>query len=270
MPAVPAATTLSVAALRNQRTLTLASGTGVAVGMTLVIGAECVLVQNLVNSTGSIIEVERGQFGTAAKPHAAGVAVYLSSTANPPAYAFGRSGNRVTVKNDVTNNLPDFPMPLGSSVIDPETGYEYIVVDTSEAMVVGEWVAISEDGAATPLNAASKGRVGIITQAIGASDTLALALVVGKFTGAQVSSLSSLAPPAWIAAAGAVSGVVQTVPAGTSALATVSDTAPGENLIYGAIFIAETTSGVSSGATLPGITVFLNNPWVQGLSMFSS
>jgi hypothetical protein len=228
-----------------------------------------VLVQTLVNSTGSIIEVERGQQGTAAKPHLSGAAVYLSSTATPPAYTFGRKADRVVVKNDITNNLPDFALPLGSLVVDPETGYEYVVVDTSEAMTVGEWVVIDADGRATPLNAASIGRVGIITQAIGASDTLALALVVGKYAGAQISSLSSLAPPAWIAAAGAVSGVVQTVPQGTSALATVSDTAPGENLVFGAIFVAETTSGVSSG-TLAGITVILNNPYVQGLGLFTS
>lgn len=270
MPIVPPSTTLSAAMTRTQRLVSLASGTGIAVGMFLIIGSEIVLVQTLVKSDGSIIEVERGQNGTSAKPHVSGLPVYLSSTANPPAYTFASKNGRATVKNDITNALPDFPMPLGSTVVDPDTGYEYVVVDVSEAMVVGEWVVISADGAASPLNAASIGRVGIITQTIGASDTLALALVAGKYAGALISSLSSLAPPAWIAAAGAVSGVVQTVPSGTSALATVSDTGPGENLVFGAIFVAETTSAVSSGSSLGLVTVILNNPYVQGLPLFSS
>jgi hypothetical protein len=137
-------------------------------------------------------------------------------------------------------------------------------------MVLGQWVAISDAGAATMLNAASIGKVGIIAHAIGASDTMALALVNGKFAGAAVSSLSSLAAPAWLAAMGAVSGVVVAVPQGSSALATVSDTAMGENLIFGAVYTAETTSGVSSGSSLGLITVTLCNPYVQGLSLISS
>jgi hypothetical protein len=266
----PTATTLSAAMTRLQKTVSLTAGTNVAVGSNIVIGGEICTVQVLVKSDGTIVEVERGQNGTAAKPHASGTSVYVSSTASPPTYTFGTKNGRPVLKNDITGILPDMYLPLGSRVVDPDTGFEYLTVDCQEAMTVGEWVVIDENGLATPLNAASKGRVGIITQAIGASDNYALALVVGKYAGAQVSSLSSLAPPNWIAAYGTVSGVAFVVPGGTSAIATVSGTAPGVNLIFGAIYVAETTSGVSSGTSLPGITVFLENPYVQGLGLFTT
>lgn len=270
MPVAPTATTLSAALTRTDRQVFLASGTNVAVGTVLVIGAEIVVVQSLVKSDGTVVLVERGQQGTAGKPHSSGASVYVSSTASPPTYTFATNRGRPVLKNDVTNALPDLTLPLGSRVVDPDTGYEYITVDCQEAFTAGTWVKIDEAGLATPLNEASVGRVGIITQTVGASDNYALALVVGKYAGAAISSLSSLAPPAWIVAAGTVSGVVQTVPGGTSALATVSNTGPGENLVFGAIFLAETTSGVSSGTTLPGITVFLNDPYVQGLALLAS
>lgn len=264
MPVAPVATTLSAAMTRLQKTVSLTSGTGVIVGSFLVVGSEIVQVQVAVSTT--VFEVERGQMGTAAKPHSSGCYVAVQTTG----VTFANKGGRPVVKNDVTGVLPDLTLPLGSTVVDPDTGYEYITVDCQEAMTLGEWVVIDKDGLATALNETSIGRVGIITQAVGASDNYALALVVGKFAGAMISSLSSLAPAAWLAAAGAVSGVVQILPGATSALATVSGTGPGENLVFGALYVAETTSGVSSGTALAGITVILNNPYVQGLPLLAS
>jgi hypothetical protein len=261
MVAVPTSTTITAAMDRTQRTVALASATGVAVGGFLVIGSEIVLIQE--SQSALVWLVERGQSGTKAKPHASGATVYVGS-----ASTFATKGHMPAlpvVPNDVTNVLPDFALPLGSRVVDPDTGYEYLVVDCQSALIPGHWVSIDQNGLATILtgdqDGLTTGRVGIITQTIGASDTLALALVVGRYSGALcTSAFTSTLTPNLATPTSLGPGMVAPAPSdtGTSASSGVSVL---YNLIWGAVVLDFLTSAVSSGGTLD---VLLVNPYLAG------
>lgn len=264
MVAVPTSTTITAAMNRSGRTVALASLTGVAVGGFLVIGGEIVLIQEI--SGLLVVQVERGQAGTAARPHASGTVVYVG-TAN----TFGTQGHLPAlpnVPNDETNVLPNFALPIGSRVVDPNSGYEYLVVDCQSALQPGHWVLINEAGLATILtgdaDGTTQGRVGIITQTIGSSDTLGLALVVGRYQGALcTSAFTSLLTPSYASPTSLGPGMV--APAQTDAATSASSgSSANSNVIWGAMILDFLTSAVSSGGTLD---VLLNNPYLQGVAI---
>lgn len=227
---------------RNQKTVTLSATSALAVGSILVIGNEVLAVLVILSST--TVTCERGQQGTKAVAHASGTTVYYGAST-----LFGILGstNLVTLIGD-PGTLPAYTLPVGSRAMDPNTGYEYMLVDCQQAFSIGEIVVIDGVGAAIPITATAKGRVGIIVEAIAASDTWAWALINGQASALLTSDVTTACY----------------LVGGTSGLADIL-TSTGGNIIYGL-----TCNAAPSSATDLG-TVQISDAFATGVTVsFSS
>ncbi len=242
----PTATAAAATRLSVASTTGMSAYTNTTPATTLVIGNEAMTVTNVVNST--TVDVERGQAGSSAQPHASGTTVYFgNSTAS--------IGNLSTLAPNVFNlnaaastlGIPQFTTQAGIKRTDPNTGYEYVLVDCQAALSDGYWCGIDGNGLATALSSTTTGRVGIIVEAIAASDTLSWALVAGTYASALFSTAVTTAC---------------VLKAGTN-VPDISNSAGG-NIIFNARCIALSTS---SGTTTNTGTAYINNPWCYGITV---
>jgi len=240
-PATPYQTTLAAALDASAVTISTAASTGFAVGKFLAIGNE-VLELTAVDTTNHVHSVKRGMKGTQAVAHANAATVSMGA-----ASAFGpNTKDGIEIAGYSGGALGTPKLPIGSKWVDPATGYEYILCDSAAAYILGEWVVITPDGAASQLAATSKGRVGVVVEAVSASDKLFWVLVVGSFASCNLTS--------------DVTTAIQ-LAAGTGTLDWPTSTAT--PLVRG---VSCTTA--PSTATSPGLgggvgTCYLNNPWVD-------
>lgn len=246
-PATPYQTTLSAALDASAITIYTAASTGFAVGSYLVIGKE-VLLLTAVDTTNHVHSVKRGMKGTQALAHASAAVVSLGT-----ASVFGPNTKDGIELAGYTGALGTPKLPIGSKWVDPSTGYEYILCDSAAAYIVGEWVVITAAGAASQLAASSKGRVGVVVEAVGASDKLFWVLVVGSFASANFTSDVTTAMLLY---------------AGTGTLDWPTSGA-------GAYVRGVSCTTAPSTATSPGLgggvgTAYLNNPWVEPGDVFVS
>lgn len=260
MAATVSNTTLSAAVARETRTIPLTSVTGLSVGYLLFVCGEAMRVTAVGSASAEVI---RGDQGTTALRHASSALVYFGppdyfsfvvprgvadsaeEVALPRIVLPGEGPGRVfRILNDSwvecpVNRLANF------TAVDPDTGYEYLLVDCQSSFVAGEWACMDGDGLASQLGANSKGRVGIIVDAVAASDTLAWVIRVGALATALFTSGVTTAA---------------TLKAGTGCADL--NTSAGGNVIYNA-----TCTVAPSTATSPTVgdgigTALLSNPWV--------
>lgn len=253
-PTAPYQTTLSAALDANQVTILTAASTGFAIGKYVIIGKEAMLLV-AVDTTNNVHSVKRGMKGTPAMPHASGAIVTLGASS-----AFGPVTNEGIVVAGYTgggiNCVPT--LPIGSRKIDPDTGYEYILCKSASAHVAGEWVSISVAGVSTILDSTTKGRVGVVVEAPGAASKLHWVMVVGSYSSALFAHTAGA-----VTTATALLAASGTIPGALSAITTC-------NLQQTAVFNAINTSAITCGScpitgANPG-TVYLNNPWTNGIS----
>lgn len=247
-------TTLSANTSGNPQsnTVNVTSATGIAAGSVLCVGSELMLVTGV---AGTGLTVQRGYDGTQSQPHLSGAIVYAGTASSFKVSQQFNMGSQRVAAAQVTGQfaMPDLALPTGSRVIDPNTGFEYVVVDCQSALTIGEWVGIDGNGLGTTLSTATKGRVGIIVETIGSSDTLALAIVVGTFASALFSSSVTTAVAQLLADA-------QYPTLGTSA---------GGNVIFNATCtVAPSTATSPGGLTSAGVgTAYIYNPWCMGATV---
>jgi hypothetical protein len=180
MPATLTVTTLGARLSKDGVIATLASATGIAAGDRICIGQELADVKTL---TGTQARLRRGVDGTRAVAHASGAKVYRGAKAD---FVLSRN-KRIAVAN-YTGDLGEMELPTGSLYFDPDTGNTYQLVDLQYAAVVGEWVVLDADCLASQLSTSAKGRVGIVVESGGASDTYAWVLRAGTFASALFTS----------------------------------------------------------------------------------
>lgn len=248
-PATPYQTTLSAAMTADGNIVKSAASTGFAAGSYLVVGREVMLITTA-DTTNHTHAVKRGMKGTKAKTHPSGAIVTLGT-----ATTFGNVTDDGIQIAGYVGDLGTPTLPIGSRYVDPETGYEYILCDSAAAYVVGEWVVITAAGAASQMSTTCKGRVGIVVDAVSASDKLFWAMVVGSFASALCASL--------VTTAGLLAAN-----AGYASLGTTCD--GGDMIIHGATCTTIPASAVCpiSGAELA--TVYVCNPWVSGTDDITS
>jgi len=253
-------TTLSAALNASSRVFNLASTTGIngAGSLTteqsvIVVGSEAMLVQRV--PVAGTVEVIRGFGGTKARSHASGATVYAAARS---LFAFAQPGDpsypggMVGLTGDA-GDLPDYRLPVGLQVVDPNTGYEYMLVDCQSSFVVGEWVVIDGAGAASQLAIGSKGRVGIVVETVGASDRLSWVLRRGTYASALFDS---------------------DVTTGMELGAAAGFAGPFDSTNHVKIERATCTTAPST-ATSPTVgdgvgTAYIDNPWVSGVATFVS
>jgi hypothetical protein len=242
-------TTLSAALDNKAIEFAVSSTTGMsaasstAPGTILVVGAEAMLVKAI--PVSGTVQVMRGYNGTHARAHASGATVFFGAasqfsftmTTPGPGYA---SLGVVGLAGD-PGVLPSYRLPLGIRQMDPDTGYEYLLVDYQAVFAVGDWVVIDNAGLASAISTSSKGRVGVIVETT-VSDNWGWALVVGSVTAKFTSDVTT----ACVLKAG-------------SATVDISNSTGG-NVIYGASCTAAPSSATDLG------TAYLSNPWVYGLT----
>ena len=217
------------------------------------------------------VVVMRGYAGTHARPHASGALVFSGTEDKfaskvPTGYAVAADGPYLPLIVLAGSSARAFRILNNAWVevsvtrlynvrcVDQATGYEYLLVETSAAVVVGEWVVITGAGNASQLAAASKGRVGIVIEAAASSDLAAWVIVVGSYASALTTSDVTTAAD---------------MIAGTGAADILTST--GGNIIWGAA--ATVNPSTATSPTLGGgvATVYLLNPWVSGeVHSFSS
>jgi hypothetical protein len=244
-PSTPYQTTLAAAITASSTTIKTAASTGFVIGGMVVIGKEAIQLVT-VDTTNHLHTVKRGMKGTASKGHQSGAIVtYGASSIFTPDT---KGGIGIAGYDGVVGDNIPMTLPIGSRYVDPDTGYEYLLCDSPNAtLAVGDWVAISADGAASDLAVATRGRVGIVTEVPGASDRLFWVMVVGKAYGqchANVTTATAL-----------VTGVLMAAPGTTCSL--------GSYVIYGASIAAAPTTGILTTG-LYYTTVTISNPFVVG------
>ncbi len=205
----------------------------------LIVGSEMMLVEGVPSS--GVVEVSRGFGGTKGRAHAAAVTVTFGArsifTFNEESYP-----RRIGLVGDA-GTLPDYVLPVGGSKVDPDTGNEYSLVDCQAAMAIGSWVVLSGAGLASALASTSKGRVGVVVETVGGSDTLSWVLTAGTFASTQFTS-------------DVTTGCELIAGAGIADILTTT----GGNLIQRATCIVVPTS-----VTTDYGTVYMDHPWVSGV-----
>lgn len=183
------------------------------------------------------------------------------------ANVYGRAGTAAAFPTSESVGTSVFSKPaVGSHWFDND-GNEYVVVDCQTAFVAGEWVYIDHAHLATRVSDSGvQSRLGIITAAVSASDTLAYAMIYGLYSGAAATS--NVATSKFLS-----------VPTGTSALGVVGGTASSDAtgvIIYNAYAVANPDSGATSAyatsfvaadnttTTYIGTQFWLNYPYTQG------
>jgi len=256
-------TTLASAIDKKQTNIKLASVTNRAQHDLLVVDQEVMLV-NEVDTTNATVHVQRGYYATEAVAHASGQRVWCDRQnrfkLRPPRgkvvaaevgflpWIVVQGGDPVAYRyvNDAWVEIPTERV-VNIRCEDPDTGYEYLLVDCQSAFAVGEWVVVDADGLATQLATTSKGRVAIIVETIGASDTLSWVIVAGSYASALTTSGVTTAADL-IAAAGHATPL----------------TSDGGNIIWGAVCTAAPSTATSPAIGGAVATVYLMNPWVSG------
>lgn len=249
---IPALTTTTLTAALNatDRRFAIGSTTGIT-GLgslttpqsALVIGGEIMLVQNV--PVSGTVEVIRGQFGTKARAHAASVTVSAGAATR---FSFNDYDQRIGLAG-TPGSLPDYVLPVGGTRVDPDTGNEYALVDCQAAMAIGSWAVIDGAGLASALASTSKGRVGVVVETVGGSDTLSWVLVAGTFASTQFTS--DVTTACELIAGAAIADIL---------------TSTGGNVIERATCISAPTSTTTDYGT-----VYMDHPWVSGVvKSFSS
>lgn len=241
------ATTLSAALTKTSGVVKLTSTSGLAVGDLIAIGNELCSV-NAIPISGQA-EVTRGAQGTAAKAYASGTAVRFGSAAQ---FTRLRGSNRIGLAGDA-GTLPAYELPLGQEVADPSTGNVYVLGDCASSFLDGEWVLISATGGFTQLAAGDKGRIGVIVEAVSASDRYAYAMVVGSYTSALFSSDVTTAGQLGVATGHA--GIFNST---------------NHIQIHRAICTAAPSTATSPAVGGAVGTVLLDRPWTDGVATFVS
>jgi hypothetical protein len=239
-PATPYQTTLSAALDASSTTIITAAATGFAVGKYVVLGKEAMLL-TAVDTTNLVHSVKRGMKGTQAKAHASGTVVTLGA-----ASVFGPNTDKGVEIAGYVGDLGTPVLPLGSRWIDPDTGYEYILCDSADVYLKGEWVTFTSAGAASQLAATSQGKVGVVAEAVTASDKVFWVQVVGTCTFANTTSDLTTAMPA-------------TPSTGTLANSSSSINYP---VVRGVICTVDPSTATSPGLGGGVATVVLNNPFI--------
>lgn len=267
--------TISEAMTRTALEVAVSSVSGITVGMLAAVNREVMLV-NRIDSTNVKVGVQRGYAGTTSRKHASGSVMWVDKaeyfSMDPP------PSGQATLTEEIATPRIVLPASYASPearmfrivndswvevdtqrlanhyTFDPDTGYEYLLVDCQAAFQVGEWVVVDPEGLATQLAAASKGRVAIIVETVSASDTLSWAIVAGKYASALTTS--------------DVTSAADLI-AGTGAADILTST--GGNIIWGAA--ATTAPSTATSPSLGGAvaTVYVHRPWVSGeIHSFSS
>lgn len=249
-------TTLSAALSREEKNVPLTSVSNISVGDLLIIGGEATKVTEIIGTTHVV--VLRGYAGTHARPHASGALVYSGSE--------DKFGNKVPTGYAVSTDAPYLPhivlaggsarafrilndswvevkvgRRLNFEVEDPDTGYVYLLCESTAAITAGAWCVVDADGQAGLIATDSKGRVVVAVEAASASDTLFWGLVIGTYSAAQ---FDSDVTSACVLIAGA-------------GIADISASAGG-NVIHNATCITAVTSVLG--------TAYLNRAWVYGIT----
>lgn len=242
--------TLAAAIDAHAITIYTAASTGFAVGKNLVIGNE-VLLLTKVDTTNHVHEVKRGMRGTAAVKHVSGAKVWLGAPDK-----FGPNTKNGVEIAGYEGDLGVPKLPIGSRYIDPDTGYEYLLVDCGQAFVKGTWVCVDPDGGAILLSGITKGRVGLVVEAVSTSDKYAWVMVVGSFASACMTC--TVTTDVLLAANAATPGSV--IAASTCSGCDV--------IVHNASCTADVTSGATGTCAITGTwygTAYLSNPWVSGV-----
>lgn len=262
--------TISEAMSKAALEVLLSSVSGITVGMIAVVNREAMLV-NRVDTANVKIGVQRGYAGTASEKHASGSVIWVDKaeyystvvpsgaaavseeTAVPrivlPAAYAAPQARMYRIVNDSWVEV-DTHRLANQYTFDPDTGYEYLLVDCQNAFQVGEWIVVDPDGLATQLASTSKGRVGIIVETISGSDTLSWAIVAGKYASALTTS--DVTTAADLIAGAGVADIL---------------TSTGGNLIMGAAATVAPSTATAPPAPLNTAaigTVYLHRPWVSG------
>lgn len=242
-------TTLSAAITATQTRFGVASTTGInglgsltSPQSIIVVGSEAMLVLNV--PVSGVVEVTRGVNGTKARAHASGV---LANFGAKTSFGFTEPGvmgsdGLVGLSGD-PGTMPAFRLPVGVCVYNPDDGNEYRMVDCQAAMAIGSWVVITGAGLASALAATSKGRVGVIQETVGGSDTYSWALVAG--TSSNVQFTSGVTTACYLIAGTAIADILTSTDA---------------NIIWGASCTAAPSSATDLG------TGYLDHPWVSGVN----
>lgn len=266
--------TISAAMNKVQTDIVVSSVSNLTVGMLAVVHGEAMLV-NRIDTATTKIGVQRGYAGTKERKHASGSVMWVDR-----AEYFSTDVPSGTASSSEEVALPRIVLPAGYTAqearcyrivndswvevstarlanqrcADPDTGYEYLLVDCASSFLAGEWCVVDPDGLASQLAASSKGRVAIIVETVSASDTLSWALVVGKY--ASTNTTSDVTTAADMVAGTGTADVL---------------TSTGGNIIWGAACTVAPSTATSPGLGGGVATVYVQNPWVSGeVHSFSS
>jgi hypothetical protein len=241
-------TTLSAAAAVGDTRISLTSATGLVAGSIIVVGHEVMEVVTA-DTTANTAETRRGVSGTRQVAHISGADVFGGAKSE-----FTMVGGR-PARSGYSGSLglhAKMVLPLNTVYVDPDTGYEYRLVDCQSAFVVGEWVTIDSRGLATQLAVAQEGRVGIVIE-VAASDDYAWVIVGGLFASAVLDSDVSTA-----VLLGANVGYLSPYDSDTDVL-----------IQNARCTVAPVSSSVGTLGDAIG-TVYIDNPWTSGIANFVS
>lgn len=248
-------TTLSAALARPSNTdqarqLSVASASGVSVGMMVVVNYEAMKVQE-VDTTANTITVRRGSNGTEPWAQASGSRVYF---ATPESWQSLRSNAQGILGNSGT--LPQWLIP-GQHAFDG-AGNEYVLVDLTFSAFKGVAILISPDGLFTgsALFVGGVGSVGIIAEEA-TSNQFAWVQIYGAFPAAQFTSGSSLATS---------TGIIE--PATTASVPTGAllgrTTSQASSAVFARVLGMKLTSAITTGTTAAtSATGFVGSVWLN-------
>lgn len=260
----PTTTTLGAAiATQTTRTVTVASTTGMSAGNFLVAGQEQMLILSVDSSTQ--LTVQRAVAGSASRIHPNGATVYYGAGSVFGARTSDQSNAQATMVA-TASALPSYRLPLGSQVLDPNTGNVFMLVDFTAPVFSGVTVSISNDGlfTAAPLTTAHQGSVGVVVETDKpTSDKWGWVQVYGAYSNAQLANGDSAVTSAYIALA---ASSVTTPAAGLAAIVNTTSTAVAQ--IFGMFITGAATTAVTSAASHVGVgvPVWLNFPYVRGFA----
>lgn len=155
-------TTLTNALNAMDLTFLVTSNSNIAVGDSIVIGQEQMLVYAKLGTTQ--ITVQRGQNGTSGRAHTAGAQVYGGFTSGIlTAVKDGLGGTRLQFTDVPVGSLPQYYLPLGTRVRD-ELGNEFVLCDFNTTMYKGQPCSISAVFLADALATTGRGNVGVVAE----------------------------------------------------------------------------------------------------------
>lgn len=245
-PTTPYQTTTTAAMDASQITLKTTASTGFVAGKYVVIGKEAMLL-TVVDTTNHTHSVKRGMKGSAAAKHPSGAIVTMGA-----GDVFGLATDGVEIAGYVGDIQAKPTLPIGSRFVDPNTGYEYLLVSSAAAHDIGDVVYLTAAHVSTALAVVCKGRVGVVVETVSAASKLHWVCVVGTVY-AQITTATT---------AGAIVTGVKGFAVGTTCDL-------GGFVVNGVVLQAAATTGIyTTGLTYAKVT--LNNPWVSGVKSLYS